>query len=67
MELLGTVVSSPVLRKVGMIMLWNGLGRMAVLNHKLDQMLLCTGTWPSIVSCVTTIIMWITTKFLRTN
>jgi hypothetical protein len=43
MELLGTVVSSPVLRKVGMIMLWNGLEKMAVLNHKLDQMLLCTG------------------------
>jgi hypothetical protein len=34
-----------VLRKVGMIMLWNGLERMAVLNHKLDQMLLCTGAW----------------------
>jgi hypothetical protein len=45
MELLGTVVSSPVLRKVGMIMLWNGLERMAVMNHNLDQMLLCTGTW----------------------
>jgi hypothetical protein len=45
MELLGTVMSSPVLRKVGTIMLWNGLGRMAVLNHKLDQMLLCTGAW----------------------
>jgi hypothetical protein len=43
MELLGTVVSSPVLRKVGTIMLWNGLERMAVLNHKLDQILLCTG------------------------
>jgi hypothetical protein len=39
----GTVMSSPVLRKVGTIMLWNGLERMAVLNHKLDQMLLCTG------------------------
>jgi hypothetical protein len=45
MELLGTVMSSPVLRKVGMIMLWNGLERMAVLNHKLDHMLLCTGAW----------------------
>jgi hypothetical protein len=46
MELLETVVSSPVLRKVGMIMLWNGLERMAVVNHKLDQMLLiCTGAW----------------------
>jgi hypothetical protein len=44
MELLGTVVSSPVLRKVGTIMLWNGLERMAVMNHKLDQMLfICTG------------------------
>jgi hypothetical protein len=32
MELLGTVVSSPVLRKVGTIMLWNGLERMAVMN-----------------------------------
>jgi hypothetical protein len=53
----GTVMSSPVLRKVGTIMLRNGLGRMAVLNHKLDQMLLCPGTWPSIVSCVTTFIM----------
>jgi hypothetical protein len=42
MELLGTVISSPVLRKVGTIMLWNGLERMAVLNHKLDRMLLCT-------------------------
>jgi hypothetical protein len=46
MELLGTVMSSPVLRKVGKIMLWNGLERMAVVNHKLDQMLLiCTGAW----------------------
>jgi hypothetical protein len=45
MDLLGTVVSSPVLRKVGTIMLWNVLERMAVLNHKLDQILLCTGTW----------------------
>ena len=45
MELLRTVMSSPVLRKVGTIMLWNGLERMAVLNHKLDQMLLCTGAW----------------------
>jgi hypothetical protein len=45
MELLGTVMSSPVLRKVGTIMLWNGLERMAVLNHKLDQMLLYTGAW----------------------
>jgi hypothetical protein len=45
MELLGTVMSFPVLRKVGTIMLWNGLGRMAVLNHKLDQMLSCIGTW----------------------
>jgi hypothetical protein len=45
MELFGTVMSSPVLRKVGMIMLWNGLERMAVLNHKLNQMLLCTGAW----------------------
>jgi hypothetical protein len=45
MELLGTVMSSPVLRKVGTIMLWNGLESMAVMNHKLDQMLLCTGTW----------------------
>jgi hypothetical protein len=45
MDLLGSVMSSPVLRKVGTIMLWNGLERMAVLNHKLDQMLLCTGAW----------------------
>jgi hypothetical protein len=46
MELLGTVVLSPVLRKVGTIMLWNGLERMAVVNQKLDQMLLiCTGAW----------------------
>jgi hypothetical protein len=38
-------MSSPVLRKVGTIMLWNGLERMAVMNRKLDQMLLiCTGT-----------------------
>jgi hypothetical protein len=56
-----------VLRKVGMIMLWNGLGRMTVLNHKLDQMLLGTGAWPSTVSCVIMIIMWITNKFHRTN
>jgi hypothetical protein len=40
MEQLGTVMSSPVLSKVGMIMLWKGLERMAVLNIKLDQMLL---------------------------
>jgi hypothetical protein len=40
------VMSSPVLRKVGKIMLWNGLERMAVVNRKLDQMLLkCTGAW----------------------
>jgi hypothetical protein len=45
MELLGTVMSSPVLRKVGTIMLWNGLEGMAVVNHKLDQMLLRTGAW----------------------
>jgi hypothetical protein len=45
MELLGTVMSSPVLRKVGTIMFWNGLERMAALNHKLDQTLLCTGAW----------------------
>jgi Co/Zn/Cd efflux system component len=43
MELLETAMSSPVLRKVGTIMLWNGLERMAVLNYRLDQMLLCTG------------------------
>jgi hypothetical protein len=36
-------------------------------ENKLDQMILCTGTWPSIISCVTTIIMWITTIFHRPN
>jgi hypothetical protein len=67
MELLGTVVSSPELRNAGTVMLWNRLERMAVLNHKLDRMFLCTVAWPSIVPCVTTIIMWITTTFHRPN
>jgi hypothetical protein len=30
---------------VGTIMLWNGIERMAAVNHKLDHMLFFTGTW----------------------
>jgi hypothetical protein len=40
--------------------------RIWLAKQPLQLSIICS-EWPSIVSCVTTIIMWITTKFNRTN